>query len=164
MDRRVNLLIDNPNSARSGYINIDPFADGKNDLIIKGDISNLDEHVDDAELSELIALDILHYFNGSDVDTILNQWIKKLAHKGQITISVTDVYEVSHAFFHKAKDWNIDKFNEIMYGPQKSESKWDFKRSGFTLNQLVEVLKNKGLKILNKRIVNYMALVTAERQ
>lgn len=154
---RVNLLINNSADIRNGYLNIDPLSE--DDTRIKGDVSNLNHAVDAGEAEEIVAYGILDYFPGAMVDEILDNWLSKLAHGGTITIGVIDAKEVSRAFV--AGMIELEEVNTLMHGEQ--EEKWQIRKSSFTLNQLSEVLSNRGYKILKKRIQNFRAYVTAQR-
>jgi len=157
---KVNLLIDNPGDVRSGYVNIDPLApENDPDGRLKGDVGNLDHAVDGGEAEEILALEVLDYFPGHQADDILANWLSKLAHGGRLTISVVDVKEVARAVC--SNNLSIDDINELLHG--KQEKPWQFRKSAYTLSQLVEVLSNQGYKVLARRVQNYRALVTVER-
>lgn len=161
MSVKVNLLLDNPGDCRSGHLNLDPFAPDIDDHSgrVKGDVFNLDAFVDDGEAEEIVALDILDYFPANEVDDILQNWLRKLARGGKLTIGVVDVREISRAILHNKLTY--DEIGELLYG--KQEFAWQYKRSGYTLFQLVAVFEGLGYRILSRRVHNYRAIVTVER-
>ncbi len=157
---KINLLIDNPGDYKNGYNNIDPFAPETNgDLRLKSDISNLDSLVDDGEANEILALEILEYFPGNVIDDILQNWLKKLAHGGILTISGVDFTEIARGFL--SSNLSLEDVNELLLG--KQEKSWQTKKSVFTLLKLVEVFEGLGYKILKKRIYNYRAIISIQR-
>lgn len=145
---KLNLHMESPGDERSGYVNIDASQS-----------ADIDGFVDDGEASEIVALDVLDYFPGPDVDDILNKWLKKLAHGGVLTLSVVDLREVSRAIL--AGSISLVDANELLFG--KQEKDWQFKKSAFTLSQLAEVLETLGYKVLAKRVQNFRAVVTVQR-
>lgn len=157
---KVNLLLDNPGDVRSGYLNIDPFAPAEGDQRVKGDVSDISWAVDDAEATEIVALDVIDFFPARDADRVLNNWLSKLARGGRLTVSAVDVREVARAFL--AGTLHLDDVNDLLHG--KQEQPWQCRRAAYTLDQLVEVLGNLGYKVLLKRVQNHRAVVTVERQ
>jgi hypothetical protein len=155
---KIQLLLDNPGDVRSGFLNLDPFADDS-DCRVKGDVSNLDEFVDDAEASEIVAFDILDYFTAKDVNIVLGNWVAKLAKGGKLTIAVVDLREVARGILDGKL--NLDDANELLHG--KQEKQWQFKKCSFTLSQLVEVFVKLGYKILSKRVQNYRLVIMTQR-
>jgi hypothetical protein len=131
----VNLLLDNPGDVRSGYLNIDNFAQ-PNDKYgrIPGDVFSL-SLIDDGELTELIVLDILDYVPACKLDEVLENWLRKLGHGGTITVSVVDIREVSRAIFNNRL--SIDDANELIHGKQEKE--WQFKKIVVILRAVVSV-------------------------
>lgn len=155
---KINLLLDAPGEVRSGYLNIDAFADG-NDERINGCLIDLDDHVDDAECEEIIAVGILDYYSARDADKILKNWLRKLAHGGTITIGSYDVVETAKAISNRKL--SPEDITIILYGEQGKP--WQFKKTALTVNQVATVLETKGLTILKKRIEGLKFIVVAER-
>jgi len=153
---KINLLINNHGDVRSGYINLDPAApqdspDGR----LPADLSNLGQFVEANEATEIVAHDILDAFPGDKVDEALDNWVSKLAHGGRLVLSVIDFREVSRSYLSHIL--TIDKVNLLIHGEGHRRN------CSLTLEQLVDVLKNKGLKILIRRVENFRAVVVAER-
>ncbi len=156
---KVNLLLDNPGDVRSGYLNIDAFAPPGDRERVKGDVYILDDHVDGGELEELVAHEVLDYVPLKDAGSVIDGWLSKLAHKGRITISVVDLREVCRAVLAGTVDLNTA--NQLLHGEQRRG--WDKKRLSFTASVLSDILSQKGLKILSRKVTNHRAVVTAER-
>lgn len=156
---KLNLLLDNPGDVRSGYVNVDPFAPDNDPQRVKADVSDLSAVVDAGEATEVVALDILDYFPGPAADAILGNWLSRLAHGGKLTLSVVDLREVCRAVLSGSA--TPEDANELLLGRQ--EKPWQYKKSAYTLAQLVEVLTNLGYRVLAKRNQQYRAVVTVER-
>lgn len=158
--KKVNLLIDNPGGTLSGYDNIDPFTPDDDKFgRIKGDVSNLDHEVDNGEASEILAHGILNYYSGEHVDGVLSNWVSKLAHGGQLTVSGVDLRAVCRDYLNG--NLPIEDANEILFGTHTKP--WDFKKSVFSIDIVEQVLRTKGLKILSKRVHKTSLYITCER-
>jgi hypothetical protein len=142
---------------KNGYLNIDPYfeAEGKT----KADLGNLNEYVDDNECSQILALDILEYLPVPVADQILNHWISKLAHNGQLILSATNVRQVCKCIINKSLP--LDVSNELLYGSQRYD--WEVKRGMVDIERLTSALQSKGLRILSKRLNGLQMCVVAER-
>jgi hypothetical protein len=155
---KVNLLLDNPGDIRSGYRNIDPFANDI-DIRVSGTLDNLSDHVEANEAEEIVANDILDTFPLSDADRVLDNWLSRLAHGGKLTISVVDLRSVSREVL--ANSISIQDANELLYGRQNAPHFQ--KKSVFTLQQLATTLEGKGYKLLRRQVENNRVVVTVER-
>ena len=67
------------------HVNINPFAeDADGETIIRADVINLDEYVDDAELTELVAEDVVDYIGSDKAEQTINNWVKKIRIGGMV--------------------------------------------------------------------------------
>lgn len=146
---KINLVFDLKNSL-SGYNNIDVGISGP----------TLDEVCEDAECTEIVADDVVNYFPAEYVSIILDNWIKKLRHGGQLIVGGTDLNEVSRQFFNK--NINLSETNILLYGEQREP--YQFRQSGLTSYDLAKSLKDCGLHILKNRINNFHFTIVAERK
>ena len=72
----------------NGFLNLDALpVPGK----IHGDISTLDQYVDDGEATEIIVPTALDYIFLSDKQHIVSNWTKKLAHGGEIVLGGLEI-------------------------------------------------------------------------
>jgi hypothetical protein len=157
---KLNLLIDNPADVRNGYINVDPYAPVQDEHgRVAADLSDLTHSVDNGEAAEIIAYEILDYYPAKLGDALLDNWLRKLAHGGTLTISTVDHSEVARAIGHGRL--SLAETNELLHG--KQERDWDTRKASYTLDDLVVVLNNKGYKILTKRVRSLRAYITAQR-
>jgi len=149
---KVNLLVNQPGDVRSGYLNIDPAAPADcQDGRVHGDLSKL-SLVEANEATELVAHGILDRYSVQDADTVLDQWIGKLAHGGTLSISVVDIREVARAVLYGTI--LLEDANALLHAG---------KQCSLTMGRLVDVLQSKGLKIVRKHIQDYQAFVIAQR-
>lgn len=155
---KVNITINNLNSL-NGYLNLDPVVKEAGSPKVKADISNLDDHLDIAECTELRSSDVLNYFESEKVDNILNNWISKIRKGGIISISEIDLDKVYKAFARN--EINLTTFNTLVFGEQSRN--WDFKKSILNMDVVCEALKAKGLEIIEKSFLNYNFIITARR-
>jgi len=115
--------------------------------------------VDVGECEEILALNIVEYMPRHLLDSVLKDWVSKLAHKGQLILSFTDCYTISRLFFLQqltAVDYNVLIHGEMTKG-------WDEKKQNFTLPQLVQILEGMGLKVLKKKLDGIYATLIVER-
>tara|TARA_A100000172_G_C3005324_1_gene97757 strand:- start:8 stop:502 length:495 start_codon:yes stop_codon:yes gene_type:complete len=143
------------------HVNINPFAeDADGETIIRADVINLDEYVDDAELTELVAEDVVDYIGSDKAEQTINNWVKKIRIGGKIIIGGVDILEVSKSLSQYRID--VTEANRLIYGEQTRP--YLFKKSGFTCVGIAEYLEGVfGLRILKKRINNYKMIVEAQR-
>lgn len=140
----------------NGYTNISPMG-GEEKFICNP--KNLEGLVEDAQCTEIIAEDILDYIASNDILNFLTYYVKKLRHKGKLIIGGTDLYSLCKAVV--TKNLNVLLTNHLLHGEQTHP--WDFKYGQISLDDLVDLLKSLGLKILKKRVNGYKMVVEAER-
>jgi GTPase SAR1 family protein len=157
---KVNILLDNPEGVLNGYTNIDPFVPEKSgDSRINHNILNLDGVLEDAEGVEIRAINILTYLNANDINIAIENWVRKLRHKGQLVLADVDVNEV--AKFIVAQKIDLKLANIMLHGEQQKE--WQLRYTSLSLAEILPCLRNKGLKIITARILNGNFFVRAER-
>jgi hypothetical protein len=141
-----------------GYTNINavPVED---DDVITADPSNLDFFVDDAEAEDIIACDVVNFLPKSIMVSTINHWVGKLRHGGSIAIGGIDCYAIARDIVNKKID--LQSMNDILYGA--GVSGWDIRKNAFTMESLVDHLRDLGLKIQRSRIDKYEIIVEAVR-
>lgn len=140
----------------SGHLNVD-ILPGPNK--VQGDISNLDNLVDTASCTDIIARNVLEYVPHNEVPEVVAHWISKLRHGGKITINTTDLRSISKTILRDA--FSPSEMLELLYGKQSNPL--DVKKSAMTTQMLSALLESGGLKITNKSIEAYEISITAER-
>lgn len=129
------------------------------DYIIVSPQEDLSNICEDAECIELIADDILGYFPGNQVNTILHHWIKKIRIGGTIVITGIDLSEVMRGI--QGRSINLTEANILLYGNQ--EKPYEFRASCLNGLELSKTLKQFGFKIVKNSIENFRYIVKAER-
>jgi hypothetical protein len=124
-----------------------------------GDVCNLDHYVCDAECEELIALDVIDFLPSNELDTVIDNWIRKLRHGGSITVGGVDMREVARGLVNQTL--TMDRANILLYGAQRQP--YEYRKSTLTMQKLLAVFQTRGLKVIQKRLVNYYYHVKAER-
>lgn len=121
-------------------------------------IHNL-QSIESASCKEILALDVVDYISAKHIFKVLENWVSKLRHGGKITIGGTDYIELMRAI--EMGEINTAEINIIMYGNQ--ESTWQFKIGMYTLPDIVDSLRQLGLKIIKQRLSQFRFEIEAER-
>ena len=154
---KINLMYGRGQNLQ-GYTNINAIPTEEEDVIVS-DPSDLNFFVDDAEAESIIAYDVINFLpKGSMIPTI-EHWIKKLRHGGSIIIGGVDCYAIARDIV--ANKINLQDLNIILYGSEIAS--WDIRRNIFTMQSLVDHIKDLGLKIIKSRIDKYEIAVEAIR-
>lgn len=144
------------------HVNINPFAENADgEKIIRADVSNLDKHVDDSELNELRAIDVLNYIEINKVESTIGNWCQKIRFGGIIIIGGVDLMEACKSFSEYKSD--LTEANILLHGSQ--EKPYLTRRSSFTAIGLADYIHNKfNFTILKKRINLHRMIVEAKRE
>jgi len=129
------------------------------DYVLVSPQENLNDVCEDSECTELIADDILGYFPGSQVNTILHHWLKKIRMGGSIVITGIDLSEVMRNI--QGRSISLTEANILLYGNQ--EKPHEFRASSVTGLELTKIIKQMGFKIIKNSIENFKYIVKAER-
>lgn len=139
------------------HININPFVEEESENVIRGDVVNLDKHVDDSEATELIATDVLNYIPLGKCGEAIENWIKKVRAGGKIVVGGVDLLEVCKDFSQYRID--ITEANLLIHGRQ--DKPYLHRKNNLTITTLCEYFLSAGLKINKKRIKDYKMIVEA---
>lgn len=157
---KVNLLINQKHLAKDGYLNIDPTAlPEEAPLIIEGNPTILEKHIEDNEAEEIIAINIIDYVAYGKVSTVLKQWVGKLSHKGKLIVGFTDIFSVARRFY--IGQIEKDKVAEILYG--KCLEGWDVKKACLSLDIMKQKFLECGLVINNIKFIEHFIIIEGER-
>ncbi|MFZ9376708.1 MAG: hypothetical protein ACO25K_06255 [Candidatus Fonsibacter ubiquis] len=157
---KVNLLINQKHLAKNGYLNIDPTATKEDyPLIVEGNPTILEQHLEDNEAEEIIAMNVIDYVSYNKIDSVLTQWISKLAHKGLLKIGFTDIVSVARRIYTGQIEYG--KAQEIIYG--KCVEGWDVKKACLTVDSVKEKFNNLGLSIKNIKFIEHYVVIEGER-
>lgn len=93
----------------NGYVNISPIRSQEGDIKI-GDVSNVDWIIDNGELEELIAMNVLEYFEHHKVPGIISNWVSKIKVGGKLIVGFCDSFEIARMYvlgMMQPLDYNI---------------------------------------------------------
>lgn len=155
---KINLLL-NSKAVRSGYTNLDPLAPPGDPDRIPGTLTNLDDFVEDAEATEIVALDVIDFVPSTDTNDVLAHWIRKLRHGGILTIGGVDLRDVCKAVVFQ--QLNLTEANLLLYGEQ--EAPWQYRKATLTLQHVINALEEQGMEITRKHSDRFRYCVTARR-
>ena len=157
---KINLMYGTDSEQINGYTNIHPFTLEETDELIRGDIKNLDFIVDDAEVEEIIATDVVDYISVQDIEQVIENWVSKLHHEGTIVIGGVDFLEVCKSVTRR--EIEMDDVIKMIHGVQ--DKPYLIKRNNLTCGLLAEYLNQRyGLKIIKKRSEGFKYIVEAKR-
>jgi len=121
----------------------------------------LDELVDDAEVTELVANNILEYVPLEHVSDFLAHMLRKLRKNGTIIITGIDAYSVCKDYVEYKL--TLEDMNLFLHGEQQSDT--DIKMTTLALHGLANHIEQEfGMKILRKTIEDYTYIIEAQRQ
>ena len=140
------------------HTNINAIPTEEQDVIVS-DPSDLDFFADDAEAEAIVAYDVINFLPRDSMISTMQHWAKKLRHGGSITIGGIDCYAIARDIV--ANKIGLKDLNIILYGSEVPA--WDVRRNIFTMQSLVDHLKELGLKIVKSRIDKYEIVVEAMR-
>lgn len=110
-------------------------------------------HFDAGELDCLWLDDVLNSVPIDKVDDTFRQMVRLVKRGGSVIVNGTDIYEVSKALTNY--NISIQEANHLLYNGVKSNC--------FSINFVVETLKQYGLTIKTKRVNGYQYSVEAIR-
>lgn len=157
---KLNLILD-ANNFLTGYRNVYQFESVVNvsNELVAGDVADLNNIVDDAEADEILAHDVLDYIPSPALETTVANWISKLRHGGTISVSGVDIILVSKALVQQRI--TLTDANFLLYGEQNEP--WEYRKATLTMNTIVSIFQENGLKLLSKTYDGYKYYVKAER-
>jgi hypothetical protein len=159
MNLKVNLTI--AGQALNGYLNIDPLANPKDEDKIATDISNIDSFVDHNSAELLLALDVLDFFPLQVRQSVLINYMCKIAHGGSLIVGGLDIREIGRALFYQNLDLRREA-NLHLFGP--CDHVMRSKKSLITMDDTVEMIMNPGqFEIQSKKFDGMHYLVEAKR-
>lgn len=138
---KVNIL-NNSHETYEDFLNIDPYAQ-PGDNKKKGNLLNLDEHVDDGEASYILAKFILEFMDRNAASLALDNWVKKLGFGGRLDLCGYDSHAVAREYTMRGIP--EEEFNKILYGD--TSTPWNRKTQVLNLKWVLDELKKRGLLI-----------------
>ena len=156
---KVNLVYGDAGQTLDNYLNINPYGEESEFVRVDG-IQNIDSQVDNGELDELIAMDVLEYIPVNKIKDALSNWISKLRVGGKLIVGFVDAQLKAKEFANHRI--SLAEFNNGMHGTQ--EKPYLIKRCGLSIKDVSKhLIENHGVTVLNRRINNEYATITFER-
>lgn len=139
---KINLIMgDGP--SKTGYKNV-------------RNVQNLDMAACDAEVTEILAIDVIDYIPINETNKTLDHWVSKLRMGGKLIVGGVDAFSVAKAF--SVYQISIDEYNELVHGGDKP------RLVSLTMGGLISYFEQKhGLKIIKKRYDGFSYLIEVER-
>lgn len=154
---KLNLIL-HESDCRSGYTNCGPIARlGRG--AVHSSFSHLDPLCEDAEATELIALDVIDFVSPGEINEMVAHWVRKLRHGGTLTVGGLDLAEVARRLVSGRLDH--DAANLLIYGSQDVPALC--RKACMPLRVACEVLEAYGLKVLTKTYNECFYVVTSRR-
>lgn len=132
-----------------GYVEVNP-RDGGNIVCLP---------CPDNAAEEIMAEDICDYIPRIQLVPVISHYIKKLQTNGKLIIGGTEIKELAKAV---VLGDDFESFNKMLFG--SFENVWDIKSGATSIIEIVDVLKQLGLKIIGKKINGYKFIVEAVRE
>lgn len=151
MAAKINLLLGDKNCIRSGYLNLDATLTEPEDVRLPCSINDFPS-ICPNEADEILALGVLEQLPPEICQPSVAYWVSCLAHKGRLTISVTDVEEVAHNILYGNE--SIDQVNAALY---------DGRRSAHTMQSLRGLVESLGMSVVHTFYQNTAAVIVCER-
>jgi hypothetical protein len=155
---RVNLIY-GKSDVLTGFLNIHPFAREETEHLKIADVKNLNRWAEDAEITELIANDVIDYFPMQDAPKIIAGWVRKLRIGGKIVISGIDLPLVAKSLSQR----QIDTKTAVMLLHGSQEEPHLVRRFQVSLPEICNLLEQMGLKIMKKRHMGFAYVVEGVR-
>jgi hypothetical protein len=156
---KINLIRNEANFS-SDYHNLSMFP-----VVVGGvkttfsDFINLDTICEDAEATEIRALDIIDYMSQPQIEKALNNWIKKLRHGGILKVGGVDLYNICRKIYqHKI---TVQQGNVLLRGDQTNPI--NFRKNSSCITDICGFLQSKGLKIIEPIMLDDTYIVVSQR-
>jgi hypothetical protein len=156
---KANLVYGDAGQVLDNYLNINPYGEEEGDVKVGG-VQNLDEHIDNGELEELIAVDVLEYIPTNKIADTLSNWVSKLKVGGKLTLGFVEARLKGREFGNYRMA--LEDFNAAIHGSQ--EKPYMIKRTSLTAMQVIDhMVKAHTVQVVQKRLNNEYATVIFER-
>lgn len=113
----------------------------------------------DNEAEEILAEGICDYIPRVQLPAVLAHYASKLKHGGKLVIGGTEIKELAKAV---VLGDDFEMFNKMLFG--SFDDVWRIKSGATSIIEIVDALKQLGLKIIGKKLNGYNFLVEAVRE
>lgn len=112
----------------------------------------------DGSAEEILAEDVCDYIPRIQLPAVLSHYVSKLQQNGRLVIGGTELKELAKAV---VLGDDFDAFNKIIFG--SFDNVWDIKSGATSVIEIVDALKQLGLRVVGKKLNGYKFIVEAVR-
>lgn len=121
---------------------------------------DLDKIADDGELDAISCKRVLNFISHLEIKDTIQHWCKKLKHEGKLFLFFEDIIELCRLItIGTIKEQDI---SQHIYGGQ--EEGWNFKKSGFTIPFIKNILVENGMIIENVKLDSFYCYIESRRK
>ncbi|NBQ16691.1 hypothetical protein EBU24_00045 [bacterium] len=121
---------------------------------------DLTKIVDDGELDAISCNRVLNFISHLEINKTINHWCKKLKHGGKLFLFFEDIVELCRLItIGTIEEQDISKH---IYGGQ--EEGWNFKKSGFTIPFIKNILVENDMIIENIKLDSFYCYIESRRK
>lgn len=121
---------------------------------------DLSKIADDGELDAISCKRVLNFISHLEIKDTIKHWCKKLKHEGKLFLFFEDIIELCRLItIGTIKEEDI---SQHVYGGQ--EEGWNFKKSGFTIPFIKNILVENGMIIENVKLDSFYCYIESRRK
>lgn len=121
---------------------------------------DLNKIADDGELDAISCKRVLNFISHLEIKDTIQHWCKKLKHEGKLFLFFEDIIELCRLItIGTIKEQDI---SQHIYGGQ--EEGWNFKKSGFTIPFIKNILVENGMIIENVKLDSFYCYIESRRK
>ena len=121
---------------------------------------DLNKIADDGELDAISCKRVLNFISHLEIKDTIQHWCKKLKHEGKLFLFFEDIVELCRLItVGTIKEQDI---SQHIYGGQ--EEGWNFKKSGFTIPFIKNILVENGMIIENVKLDSFYCYIESRRK
>lgn len=121
---------------------------------------DLNKIADDGELDAISCKRVLNFISHLEIKETIKHWCKKLKHEGKLFLFFEDIIELCRLItIGTIKEEDISQY---IYGGQ--EEGWNFKKSGFTIPFIKNILIENDMIIQNVKLDSFYCSIESRRK
>ena len=143
----------------SEFTYISPFPTSS-ESVLYCHYQDLSKIADDGELDAISCKRVLNFISHLEIKDTIKHWCKKLKHEGKLFILFEDIIELCRLItIGSIKEQDVSRY---IYGGQ--EEGWNFKKSGFTIPFIKNILVENGMIIENVKLDSFYCYIESRRK
>ena len=121
---------------------------------------DLNKIADDGEVDAISCKRVLNFISHLEIKNTIQHWCKKLKHEGKLFLFFEDIIELCRLItIGSIKEQDVSRY---IYGGQ--EEGWNFKKSGFTIPFIKNILVENGMIIENVKLDSFYCYIESRRK